>query len=71
MQTPFEEPLELWTVNINRASHLGKCGTRVLVISPKRVKLQYTLRFTFDITNNEAKYEALCAGLGIASSLRA
>lgn len=33
--------------------------------------MQYAVRFTIDITNNEVEYEALCAGLRIAKSLRA
>lgn len=32
--------------------------------------MQYTLRFTFDTTNNEVEYEALCARLRIVDKLK-
>jgi ribonuclease HI len=48
---------------------LGGCGTGVLFISPTGEQLKYVFQILFEVSNNEAKYEALLHGLRLAVSL--
>nr|GEV66995.1 reverse transcriptase domain-containing protein [Tanacetum cinerariifolium] len=54
-----EEPPELWTLFTDGSSCVDGFGAGLILTSPKGTKLIYALRFRFDATNNEAKYEAL------------
>ena len=44
-------------------------GIRIVIISPKRIMLQKSLRLGFLVINNEAEYEALQAGLNAVKKL--
>jgi ribonuclease HI len=44
-------------------------GAGVLLISPKGEQLRYVLQIFWNISNNEAEYEALLHGLRLAISL--
>jgi ribonuclease HI len=44
-------------------------GTGVLFISPRGEQLKYVLQILWEVSNNEAKYEALLHGLRLAISL--
>ena len=44
-------------------------GAGVLLITPSREELSSSLRLGFKTTNNEAEYEAVIAGLGMALEL--
>ena len=48
---------------------LGGGGAGVLFISPKGEQLKYVFQILFEVSNNEAKYEALLHGLRLAISL--
>ena len=41
------------------------------MIDPKGIECSYYFRFEFRATNNEAKYEALLAGMEVAEALEA
>lgn len=69
--TPDETPGELWHMYVDRASQKGQCGAGVLLISPKGIELSYARRLRFEVTNNEAEYEALYAGLKLALQMEA
>ena len=45
-------------------------GAGILFISPKGEQLKYVLQILFEVSNNEAKYEALLHRLRLAISLR-
>jgi ribonuclease HI len=45
----------------------GSAG--VLFISPRREQLKYVFQILFEVSNNEAEYEALLHGLCLAISL--
>ncbi|XP_020410598.1 uncharacterized protein LOC109946620 [Prunus persica] len=47
------------------------CGPGLVLVSPDKVALEYALRFKFQASNNEAKYEALLAGLQLAKEMDA
>jgi len=48
---------------------LGGGGAGVLFISPKDEQLKYVFQILFEVSNNEAEYEALLHGLRLAVSL--
>ncbi|GKF54974.1 reverse transcriptase domain-containing protein, partial [Tanacetum coccineum] len=53
-----------WENTISHGSGVG-----LILTSPEGTKFTYTLRFQFTVSNNEAKYEALIAGLRIAAQI--
>ncbi|XP_071714973.1 uncharacterized protein [Rutidosis leptorrhynchoides] len=60
---------EIWDLFTDGASCAeGACAGLVLA-SPSGEKHTYALCFNFDVTNNEAEYEALLAGLNIARKM--
>lgn len=63
--------VDAWKVYVDGSLTKGECGVGVVLISPEGTVLQYALRFDFETTNNEAKYEALLASLNITSRLKA
>ena len=48
---------------------LGVGGAGVLFISSKGEQLKYIFQIFFEVSNNEAEYEALLCGLRLAISL--
>ncbi|GJY49291.1 reverse transcriptase domain-containing protein [Tanacetum coccineum] len=66
---PERDDIEEWTLFMNGASSLKGSGAGLVLIGPSGVEHTYSLRLTFDNTNNEAKYEALLAGLRITMEL--
>ena len=53
----------------NGSLKLGGGGAGVLFISPKGEQLKYVFQILFEVSNNEAEYEALLHGLRLAISL--
>ncbi|KAM1066714.1 hypothetical protein ACFX15_021466 [Malus domestica] len=45
------------------------CGAGLVLTTPDKVAIEYVLHFKFKASNNEAKYEALLAGLSLAKHL--
>ncbi|GJZ45315.1 putative reverse transcriptase domain, ribonuclease H-like domain protein [Tanacetum coccineum] len=60
------EPENTWKLFTDGASSFDGSGAGLMVVSPEGKEYTYALRFEFETTNNEAKYEALLAGLRIA-----
>ncbi|XP_071727330.1 uncharacterized protein [Rutidosis leptorrhynchoides] len=56
-------PLELWELYTDGA------GAGLILTGPHQEEHTYALRFNFKVTNNEAEYEALLAGMRIAREL--
>nr|GEV46396.1 reverse transcriptase domain-containing protein [Tanacetum cinerariifolium] len=52
-----------------RISCINGSRAGLILINPEGIEFTYALRFRFDATNNEAKYEALIAGLRIAKQM--
>ncbi|XP_075475795.1 uncharacterized protein LOC142512308 [Primulina tabacum] len=61
---PVEE--EVWRVCVDGASNLSGCGVGVVLIAPSEEKIKQALRIDSRVTNNEAEYEAVLAGLQAA-----
>nr|GEW22577.1 reverse transcriptase domain-containing protein [Tanacetum cinerariifolium] len=56
---PERDDTEEWTLFTNRAPGVKGSGAGLVLIGPSGVEHTYALRLIFDITNNEAEYEAL------------
>ncbi|XP_071740206.1 uncharacterized protein [Rutidosis leptorrhynchoides] len=54
---------ELWELYTNGASGPEGAATSLLLTGPYKEEHTYALRFNFKVTNNEAEYEALLAGV--------
>jgi hypothetical protein len=66
--TPVDK-LEHWTMYFDGFLKLDGGGAGVLFISPWGEQLKYVLQIVWEVSNNEAKYEALLHGLRLAISL--
>nr|GEX75347.1 reverse transcriptase domain-containing protein [Tanacetum cinerariifolium] len=60
---------EEWVLYTDGASNARGSGTGLVLISPTKTRYTYALRLDFESTNNQAKYEALLAGLSIAKKM--
>ncbi|XP_073025097.1 uncharacterized protein [Primulina eburnea] len=69
MIQPDEE--EVWRVFVDGSSNLSGCGVGVVLISPLEEKIKLALRIGSRVTNNEAEYEAVFAGLRAAREVGA
>ncbi|GJS99663.1 reverse transcriptase domain-containing protein [Tanacetum coccineum] len=65
----IETPQEPWTLFTDRSSCVDGSGSGLILTSPEGMEFTYTLRFQFTASNNEAEYEALIAGLRIATQM--
>ncbi|KAI5312965.1 hypothetical protein L3X38_042139 [Prunus dulcis] len=74
-QTPTKCTLDLtqplWTLFVDGSSNAQGYGAVLVLVSPDKVALEYALHFKFQASNNEAKYEALLAGLRLAKEMDA
>ena len=53
------------------ATNAQGSGVGLILTSPDGIDVEYTLRFGFQASNNEAKYEAVIIGLNLAHSMEA
>nr|GFB75432.1 reverse transcriptase domain-containing protein [Tanacetum cinerariifolium] len=63
---PQQEP---WTLFTDGSSCIDGSGAGLILTNPDGVEFTYALRFQFAASNNEAEYEALIAGLRIATQM--
>nr|XP_043622755.1 uncharacterized protein LOC122594316 [Erigeron canadensis] len=61
---------DTWKLYTDGAASSDGCGANLMLISPDEKEFTYALRFKFEVTNNEAKYEALLVGLRIARDMK-
>ena len=64
VSTPY---LPSWEVYTDGATNQKGSGVGIVLISPKKITVEKSLSLGFPSTNNEAKYEALLAGLTMVS----
>ncbi|GJU50195.1 reverse transcriptase domain-containing protein [Tanacetum coccineum] len=70
--TPMKDEKELsdpWVLFTEGSSCIDSSRAGLILMNPKGMEFTYALRFRFDATNNEAKYEALIVGLRIAEQM--
>ncbi|KAK3012908.1 hypothetical protein RJ639_008411 [Escallonia herrerae] len=66
----LSETSDLWLLYVDGLSKMGSSGTCLILISPEKFVIEYSLCFGFQASNNEAECEALLAGIRLAHSLR-
>ena len=59
-----QEPLQ-WKVYVDGAVNQKGFGVGLVLISPKKLIIEKSLRLGFLVTNNEAEYEALLEGMSM------
>ncbi|GJU04821.1 reverse transcriptase domain-containing protein [Tanacetum coccineum] len=64
-----EEIQESWTLFTDESSCLEGSVVGLILTNPEGMKFTYALRFEFEASNNEVKYEALVAGLQIVEQI--
>ena len=65
-EVTLQEP---WVLFTDGSSCVDGSGAGLILTSPEGMEFTYALRFEFTATNNEAEYEALLAGLHIATRM--
>ena len=60
-----------WTIFVDGASSALGAGARIIVITPKGIKLEHSFRLGFKATNNKTEYKALLVGLRVVLDLGA
>ncbi|KAK4400362.1 hypothetical protein Sango_1142300 [Sesamum angolense] len=59
-------PLKQTLVKLDTLERLVKCGAGIVVTSPQGEDLEFTIKFDFKASNNEAEYDALLMGMKMA-----
>ena len=67
-----EEPDDLtWMLYVNGASSTNGCGAGVILEKEGDIMIEMSIKFNFSVSNNQAEYEALIAGLQLSSNVGA
>ena len=61
--------LPTWKLFVDEAANAQGSGVGLILTSLEGIDIEYALRFGFQASNNEAKYEAVIAGLNLAHSM--
>ena len=61
--TIFQYCLPTWEVYVDGALNKKGSGVGLVLLSPKKVVVEKSLRLDFSATNNEAEYEVLLEGM--------
>ena len=64
-----ENSLAKWKLFMDGSSNQRGCGAGFVLQTPLIEQIEYAIRIGFKATNNEAEYEALVAGLRVATEL--
>ncbi|XP_075658802.1 uncharacterized protein LOC142628635 [Castanea sativa] len=65
----LQEPLT-WRVYVDGAVNQRGSGVELVVVSPKKITIEKSLRLGFLATNNEAEYKALLVGMNMVQKMR-
>ena len=77
LQVPAEQeiqcihPSTTWRLAVDGSSNKRGCGLGIVITTPEGDMLQQAIKCGFRVSNNEAEYEALIAGLNLAHELGA
>ena len=58
-----------WKLYIDGAANQREYGVGLVIVSPKNITIEKSLRLGFSATNNEAKYEALLIGIAMVQKM--
>ena len=62
ISTQYPSP---WKVYVDGATNQRRSGVGLVLVSPKKITIEKSLRLGFLATNNKAKYEALLMGMAM------
>ncbi|KAK8921036.1 hypothetical protein KSP39_PZI020693 [Platanthera zijinensis] len=62
-------PVAAWKMLVDGASGRNSFGGGVIQVSPEGTRIEQALKIHFTLTNNQAEYEAIIAGLRLAREL--
>ncbi|XP_072054899.1 uncharacterized protein [Arachis hypogaea] len=68
---PTEETGIRWRLHVDGASNQTSGGAGIILESPPGVIYEQSIKFEFPVSNNQAEYEALLAGLTLAREVEA
>lgn len=68
---PSSEPCSKWIIFTNESSNTEGGGEGIILESTEGLTVELSLRFGFSVTNNQAEYETVIAGLDLACNLGA
>ena len=63
--------LPIWRLSIDKAANAHGSGAGLILTSPDGIDVEYALKLGFQVSNNEAEYEAVITGLNLAHSMEA
>ncbi|GFZ19761.1 hypothetical protein Acr_28g0004660 [Actinidia rufa] len=66
-----EKDLAHWILFVDGSFNQHGCGAGLVIQTPSGEQMEYAIRIGFKVTNNEAEYEALLAGLRVVVELGA
>ena len=69
--TQLTPDLPIWKLSVDGAANAQGSGVGLILTSPDGIDVEYSLKFIFQASNNEAEYEAVIAGLNLAHSMEA
>ena len=61
----------LWILSVDGSSNKRGGGAEIVLEGPDGIQVEQSLRFNFKASNNQAEYEALLAGMTLASEMEA
>ena len=61
----------MWKVFMDSVSDAMRAKARIVIITPKGIRLEHSFKLGFRASNNEAEYEALLARLRVVLDLGA
>ena len=65
-----EKPKGMWLVIVDGSRSEQGSGAGVVIRSLEGAEVSYAVKFEFQLTNNQAEYEAFITRLGLAHALR-
>ena len=61
--------LPIWKLSVDGAANAQGSGAGLILTFPEGIDIEYALRYGFQASNNEAKYEAVIVGLNLDHSM--
>ena len=58
-----------WLLSVDGSSNKKGSGVRIILEGPSDIAVEQSIRFGFETSNSQAKYEALITGLRLAKDL--
>ena len=65
IDTVSQQEPTCWKVHVDGAANQRGSGVGLVLVSPKGITIEKSLRLSFSATNNEAEYEALLEGMSM------